>query len=125
MTNGRPPAINSSTALGGRLPTSIRIRLSHQDKRFSASEADMIWTNNDLERLSDHRFTSIVGQISEEVTAVAAASPPHITPAIRVMSEFQCHLLNPEDAATQIKIFPPELRGAGEGSAMMDAAPAP
>jgi Domain of unknown function (DUF4136) len=27
MTNGRPPAINGSTALGGRLPTSIRIRL--------------------------------------------------------------------------------------------------
>jgi hypothetical protein len=25
--------------------------------------------------------------------------------------------------ATQIKIFPPELRGAGEGSSMMDAAP--
>jgi hypothetical protein len=31
MTNGRPPAINSSTALGGRLPTSLRILLSHQD----------------------------------------------------------------------------------------------
>jgi hypothetical protein len=75
MTNGRPPVINSSTALGGRLSTSIRIRLSHQDKRFSASEADVIWTNNDLERLSDHRSTSIVGQIREEVTAVAAASP--------------------------------------------------
>jgi hypothetical protein len=27
------------------------------------------------------------------------------------------------EMATQIKIFPPELRGAGEGSAMMDAAP--
>jgi hypothetical protein len=34
MTNGRPHAINGSTVLGGRLPTSIRIRLSHQDKRF-------------------------------------------------------------------------------------------
>ena len=34
MTNGRPPAINGSTAPGGRLPTSIRIRLRHQDKRF-------------------------------------------------------------------------------------------
>src|SRR6201987_4137283 len=28
-----------------------------------------------------------------------------------------------KELATQIKIFPPELRGAGEGSAMMDAAP--
>jgi hypothetical protein len=27
------------------------------------------------------------------------------------------------EIATQIKIFPPELRGAGEGSSMMDAAP--
>jgi hypothetical protein len=27
------------------------------------------------------------------------------------------------EMATQIKIFPPELRGAGEGSSMMDAAP--
>jgi hypothetical protein len=27
------------------------------------------------------------------------------------------------ELATQIKIFPPELRGAGEGSSMMDAAP--
>jgi hypothetical protein len=34
MTSGRPPAIDGSTALGGRLPTSIRIRLSHQDKPF-------------------------------------------------------------------------------------------
>ena len=28
-----------------------------------------------------------------------------------------------KELATQIKIFPPELRGAGEGSSMMDAAP--
>jgi hypothetical protein len=30
---------------------------------------------------------------------------------------------NGTEMATQIKIFPPELRGAGEGSSMMDAAP--
>ena len=30
---------------------------------------------------------------------------------------------NGTELATQIKIFPPELRGAGEGSYMMDAAP--
>jgi hypothetical protein len=30
---------------------------------------------------------------------------------------------NGREMATQIKIFPPELRGAGEGSAMIDAAP--
>src|ERR1700739_1160859 len=30
---------------------------------------------------------------------------------------------NGTELATQIKIFPPELRGAGEGSSMMDAAP--
>ena len=34
MTNGRPPAINGSTVLGGRLTTSIRIGLRHQNKRF-------------------------------------------------------------------------------------------
>jgi hypothetical protein len=71
---------------------------------FSASEADVIWTNNDLERLSDHRATLIVGQIREEATVVAAASPPHITPAIR-MSEFQCHLLNPEDKGMMEKVL--------------------
>ena len=32
-------------------------------------------------------------------------------------------LANGTELATQIKIFPPELRGAGEGSSMMDAAP--
>lgn len=31
--------------------------------------------------------------------------------------------VNGTEMATQIKIFPPELRGAGEGSSMMDAAP--
>ena len=36
-----------------------------------------------------------VGQITEEVTDAAAAPTPHITPAIRVISEFQRHLLNP------------------------------
>jgi hypothetical protein len=72
---------------------------------FSASEADVIWTNNDLARLDDHRPTSIGGQIREEVTAVAAASPPHTTPAIRVMSEFQCHLLNPEDKGMMEKVL--------------------
>jgi YVTN family beta-propeller protein len=30
ITNGRPSAMNGSTSLGGRPPTSIRIRLSHQ-----------------------------------------------------------------------------------------------
>jgi hypothetical protein len=58
-----------------------------------------------LERLSDHRPTSILGQIREEVTAVAAASPPHITLAIRVMSEFQRHLLNPEDKGMMEKVL--------------------
>jgi hypothetical protein len=55
--------------------------------------------------ISDHRPTSIVGQIRKEGTAVAAASPPHITPSIRVMSEFQCHLLNPEDKGMMEKVL--------------------
>ena len=50
-------------------------------------------------------ITSIVGQIRKEVTAVAAASPPHINPAIRVMSEFPCHLLNPEDKGMMEKVL--------------------
>jgi hypothetical protein len=49
-------------------------------------------------------ITLIVGQIRKEVTAVAA-SPPHITPAIRVMSEFPCHLLNPEDKGMMEKVL--------------------
>jgi hypothetical protein len=40
---------------------------------------------------------SIVGQITEEVTDAAPAPTPHVTPAIRIMSMFQRHLLNPED----------------------------
>jgi hypothetical protein len=81
------------------------LRAANEPRTNGASEADVIWTNNDLERLSDHRPTSIVGQIREEVTAVAAASPPHITPAIRVMSEFQRHLLNPEDKGMMEKVL--------------------
>jgi hypothetical protein len=50
-------------------------------------------------------ITAIVGQIRKEVTGVAAASPPHITPAIRVTSEFPCHLLNPEDKGMMEKVL--------------------
>jgi hypothetical protein len=60
------------------------LRAANEPRANGASEADVIWMNNDFERLSDHPPASIVGQIREEVTAVAAASPPHITPAIRV-----------------------------------------
>jgi hypothetical protein len=70
-----------------------------------ANEALRIWTNDDSERLSDHRPVSFVGQITEEVTDAAAVPPPHITPAIRVMSEFQCHLLNPEDKGMMEKVL--------------------
>jgi hypothetical protein len=34
-----------------------------------------------------------------------AAPTPHITPAIRIMSMFQRHLLNPEDKETLEKVL--------------------
>jgi hypothetical protein len=58
---------------------------------------EAIWTNDDFERLSDHRPISIVGQITEEATEVASALTPRIAPAIRVISVFQCHFLNPKE----------------------------
>jgi hypothetical protein len=69
---------------------------------FLASDADVIWTNNDLERSGP---TSIVGQITEEATEVAAVPTPHIALAIRVISVFQRHLLSPEDKEMMEKVL--------------------
>jgi hypothetical protein len=48
----------------------------------------------------------------------------HVTPSsyVGVASMKQA---DGREIATQIKIFPPEMRGAGEGSSMMDAGPGP
>jgi hypothetical protein len=86
MTNGGQPAINGYTATGGRLAISIRTRLIQQDKRFKET-------------------SSIVGQFTEEVTDAAVAPTPHITAASKVVSEFQCHLPNPEDKGMMEKVL--------------------
>jgi hypothetical protein len=36
---------------------------------------------------------------------VGAAPTPHVTPAIRIMSMFQHHLLNPEDKETMEEVL--------------------
>ena len=72
---------------------------------FSVSESDVIWTNDDFERLSDHRPVSIVGQIKEEATEVASALTPRIAPAKRVISVFQRHLLNPKEKEMMEKVL--------------------
>jgi hypothetical protein len=72
---------------------------------FSASEADVIWTNDDFEQLSDHRFISIVGQITKEATEVASALTPRMAPAVRVISVFQSHLLNPKEKEMMGKVL--------------------
>jgi hypothetical protein len=72
---------------------------------FSASESDVIWTNDDFERLSDHRPVSIVGQIKEEATEVASALTPRIALTIRIISVFQRHLLNPKEKEMMEKVL--------------------
>jgi hypothetical protein len=82
-----------------------RLRAAYKPRANRALEGKGIWTNDDSERLTDHRPVSFVGQITEEVTDAAAVPPPHITPAIRVMSEFQRHLLNPEHKEMMKKVL--------------------
>ncbi len=81
------------------------LRAANKPHANGALEGKGIWTNDDSERLSDHRPVSIVGQITEEVTDAAAAPTPHITPAIRVISVFQRHLLNPEHKEMMEKVL--------------------
>jgi hypothetical protein len=78
-------------------------RAASKPRTNGASEGNGIWTNDNFERLSDHRPVSFVGQITEEVTAAAAA--PHVTPPIRIMSIFERHLLNPDDKETMEKVL--------------------
>jgi hypothetical protein len=41
----------------------------------------------------------------KEAMEVGAPPTPHVTPAIRIMSMFQRHLLNPEDKETMEKVL--------------------
>ena len=54
------------------------LRAANKPHAKGALEGKGIWTNDDSQRLSDHRPVSIVGQITEEVTDAAAAPTPHI-----------------------------------------------
>jgi hypothetical protein len=49
------------------------LRAAYKPRANGASEGNGIWTNENFERLSDHRPVSIVGQITEEVTDAAVA----------------------------------------------------
>jgi hypothetical protein len=95
-----------STSLSQVLFSAVsHVRAAYKPRANGASEGNGIWTNDNFERPSDHRPVSFVGQITEEVTDAAAALTPHITPAIRIMSMFQRHLLNPEDKETMEKVL--------------------
>jgi hypothetical protein len=95
-----------STSLSRFLFSAVsHVGAAYKPRPHGASEGNGIWTNENFERLSDHRPVWIVGQIAEEVTDAAVARTPHITPAIRIMSMFQRHLLNPEDKDTMEKVL--------------------
>jgi hypothetical protein len=73
------------------------LRAANKPGANGALEAKGIWTNDDFERLSDHRPISIVGHIAEEAAELASTLTPHIASGMRVMSVFQRHLLNPKE----------------------------
>jgi hypothetical protein len=57
------------------------VRPSHAAKKphaRGAEEGTPIWTNGDLERLRGVGLISVVGHVSEEATAGAAAPSPHL-----------------------------------------------
>ena len=81
------------------------LRAANEPHANGALEGKGIWTNDDFERLSDHRPVSIVGQITEEATEVASALTPRIAPAMRFISVFQRHLLNPKEKEMMEKVL--------------------
>jgi phage host-nuclease inhibitor protein Gam len=54
------------------------LRAANKPHAKRASEANVIWTNDDLERLRDKGLISIVGQIEEEATEAATAPTPYM-----------------------------------------------
>ena len=54
------------------------LRAANKPHAMGASGANVIWTNDDLERLRDQGLISVVGQIAEEATEAAAAPTPYI-----------------------------------------------
>ncbi len=88
--------------------TENHLRAVHEPHANGALGGKRIWTNDDSDQLSDYRPVSIVDQIAAEVTDVAAAPTPHVTPATRIMSVFQRHLRNP--GHKEISIDPEEDR---------------
>jgi hypothetical protein len=94
-----------STSLGQVLFSAVsHVRAAYKPRANGALEGKGMWRNNNFERLGDHRPVSIAGQIMKEME-VGVAPTPHITPAIRIMSMFQRHLLNPEDKETMEKVL--------------------
>jgi hypothetical protein len=94
---GHPTREAASTSLSQLLFSGVsHVRgRAYKPRANKAPEGNGIWTNDNFERVSDHRPVSIVGQIMKEAMEVGAAPTPHVTPAIRIMSMFQRHLLNP------------------------------
>jgi hypothetical protein len=81
------------------------LRAANKPHANGALEGKGIWTNDDFERLSDHRPISIVGQITEEATEVASALRSRIALAMRGMSVFQRHLLDPKEKEMMGKVL--------------------
>ena len=97
---------HSSTSLSVVLfSVASHSRAAYKPYANGALEEKRIRTNDDSERPSDLRSVSFAGQIMKEAMEVGAAPTPHVTPAIRIISMFQHHLLNPEHKETMEKVL--------------------
>jgi hypothetical protein len=97
---------HSSTSLSLVLfSVGSHLRAAYKPHANRALEGKGKWTNDDSERLSDHRPVSCGGQITEEVTDAAVAPTPLVTPPIRITSMFERHLLNPEAKETMEQVL--------------------
>jgi hypothetical protein len=101
---GHPTREAASTSLRQVLFSGVSYVRGPTSREWSTG-GNGIWTNDNCKRVSDHRPVSTVGQNMKEAMTVGAAPTPHVTPAIRTMSMFQPHLLNPEDKETIEKVL--------------------
>jgi hypothetical protein len=56
----------------------IPLRAASKPRAGKTDRATVLWTNEDLEKLSGLGLISVVGQAPEEATAAAAAPSPHL-----------------------------------------------
>ncbi|HXN93715.1 MAG TPA: hypothetical protein VN879_04390 [Candidatus Acidoferrales bacterium] len=68
-----------SLAISMTLSTlAIPLRAANKPRAGKTERATVLWTNEDLEKLSGPGLISVVGQAPEEATAAAAAPSPHL-----------------------------------------------